>query len=340
MDINNLIMTTRIRLARNCDGIPFKLKDRSVFEAIAKSIVADNPHYFMLPASELPETMRNALFEQHLISKDFLANYEYGMLVTDKENKVSIMLGEEDHIRIQAITNEYDINNTYQTAKRIADRLETKFKIAKSKQLGYLTRCPTNLGSGMRVSVMIYLPALTLTGEIRKIFTSIKNTKITIRGVYGEGSNTSGCIYQISNQNSIFANDNDILNLLHTTVQKIAIAEMKLQQQIYKEDRDEINDKVMRAVGILTNAILISSAEATEHLVWIKLGLSLGILSSKNNRIIDDLFFITKPSTLLTQIQATKNLSRSADSSLSPRERDKIRASKIREVLRSAIIIV
>jgi protein arginine kinase len=192
----------------------------------------------------------------------------------------------------------------------------------------------------MRVSVMIYLPALTLTGEIRKIFASIKNTKITIRGVYGEGSNTSGCIYQISNQNSIFANDNDILNLLHTTVQKIAIAEMKLQQQIYKEDRDEINDKVMRAVGILTNAILISSAEATEHLVWIKLGLSLGILSSKNNRIIDDLFFITKPSTLLTQIQTTKNLSRSADSSLSPRERDKIRASKIREVLRSAIIIV
>lgn len=330
-DINDLIMTTRVRLARNCDGIPFKIKDHAFFESIAKNIVENNPHYFMLPASELPENMRNALFEQHLISKDFLANYEYGMLVTDKENKVSIMLGEEDHIRIQSITNEYDINNTYQTAKKIADQLESKFKIARNKQLGYITSCPTNLGSGMRASVMIYLPALTLTGEIKKIFANIKNTKITIRGVYGEGSNTSGCIYQISNQNSIFMGDTDILNLLHSAVQKIAIAEIKLQQKIYTEDRDTVNDHVMRAIGILTNAILLSSAEATEHLVWIKLGLSLGILSAKNNRIVDDLFFVTKPSTLLTQIQSTKKLS--------AQERDKIRATKIRETLRSAVII-
>jgi protein arginine kinase len=179
----------------------------------------------------------------------------------------------------------------------------------------------------MRASVMIYLPAMTLTGEIQKYLTALPD-KITVRGVYGEGSSSAGCIYQISNQNCIYMTDEEILDLVHSTVNKIAIAEFNLQQKLWRAEADEIADKVMRAWGILTNAVLLSSTETAEHLVWIKLGVCLGILSFKNNKIIDDLFFVTKPATLLA----------AAQNELSPAARDKLRAAQVKDRLLSSLI--
>jgi protein arginine kinase len=330
MNIDNLVLTTRIRLARNIDGIPFENHDKKLFEQIAESIKAKNPRYFSCPLSELDSTTQNGLFEQHIISKDFLNNTETGIIVTRNDNKISIMLGEEDHIRIQSIDSGLNLPAVYKIAKEIADKLPLDFRIAYDKDLGFLTKCPTNLGGGLRASVMIYLPALTLTGEIQKAFANINinGDKITIRGVYGEGSKSFGCIYQISNQNCLFLNDQEILSLVNSAVNKIASIEFNLQSRLFKETPDEIIDKIMRAWGILTNARLISNREAGEQLVWIKLGVCLKILAFKNDRIIDDLFFITKPATLITNARAI-------DCGLSVADRDKLRADQIREKLLS-----
>lgn len=322
MNFDNLIMTTRIRLARNIAGVPFNTKDRHFFQKIADSIVAHNPDMLVFNLEDLPE--RDSLFEQHLISAEFLQNTTAGILVIHQNNKISIMLGEEDHIRIQAITNRFNLLETYQAAKKIAGQLEQDFNIARDSRLGYLTKCPTNLGSGMRASVMIYLPALTLTKKITTVFNELDNNKLTIRGVYGENSDASGCIYQISNQNCIALTDQEILNMLVGKINELAAIELNLERELWQKSPDQIIDRVMRAWGLLTNAHLLTSQETVEQLVWIKLGVALKILAFKNDRVIDDLFFVTKPATLTTNSKL-KNADKIT--------RDRLRAASIREKL-------
>lgn len=322
MNLDNLIMTTRVRLARNIADVPFVMEDRDFFQNIANSITTQNLDFLSFNLVDLPE--RDSLFEQHLISSEFLKNTTSGVLVLHKNNNISIMLGEEDHIRIQAITNKFDLLGTYQTAKSIADQLEQDFDIAKDTTLGYLTKCPTNLGGGLRASVMIYLPALTITKKINEVFNKLDNNKITIRGVYGENSDSSGCIYQISNQNCITMPDAQVLAMINDIIMKIGAIELDMQRQLWHKSPDQIIDKVMRAWGILTNAHLLTSQEVVEQLVWIKLGVGLKILAFKNDHIIDDLFFVTKPATLKAsnKLVHTDQLSR-----------DKLRAANVREKL-------
>ncbi len=322
MNLDNLIMSTRIRLARNVAHVPFACQDRQFFTRIANSIIHYHPNLTAYNLDEL--AIRDSLFEQHLISADFLRNADYGILVTNPNNTINIMLGEEDHLRIQAISERFELWQNYKTAKSIADRLEDDFEIAKDPNLGYLTKCPTNLGGGLRASVMIYLPALTITKKILDIFKEINNKKITIRGVYGENSDASGCIYQISNQDCITMTDNAVIDMINRFVTRIATIELNLQRELWQKSPDKIIDKVMRAWGILTNAHMLSSNEVVEQLVWIKLGVGFKILSFRNNRIIDELFFLTKPATIITNhhLQNANQI-----------QRDKERAREVREKL-------
>lgn len=322
MNLDNLIMSTRIRLARNIAHVPFACQDHQFFTRIASSITRYRPDLTAYNLNEL--SIRDSLFEQHLISADFLNNVDYGILVTNQDNSINIMLGEEDHLRIQAISGHFELWQNYKIAKSIADRLEDDFEIAKDPSLGYLTKCPTNLGGGLRASVMIYLPALTITKKIIDVFKEVNNKKITIRGVYGENSDASGCIYQISNQDCITMTDNAIIDMISRFVTRIATIELNLQRELWQKSPDKIIDKVMRAWGILTNAHMLSSNEVVEQLVWIKLGIGFKILSFKNNRIIDELFFLTKPATIITNhhLQNANQI-----------QRDKERAKEVREKL-------
>ncbi len=322
MNLDNLIISTRIRLARNIAHIPFDYNKRDIYSNIATFITSQHNNLTAFNLDELP--IRDSLFEQHLISADFLHNANFGVFITNADNTLNIMLGEEDHIRIQAITNHYDLWQTYQIAKNIADNLETKFEIAKDSMLGYLTKCLTNLGGGIRASVMIYLPALTITKKITSVFTELDNQKITIRGAYGENSNATGCIYQISNQNCITMSDSEVISMLNSIITKLATTELNLQRELWQKSRDQIIDKVMRAWGTLTNAHLLTSDETIEQLAWLKLGINFKILSFRNNRIVDDLFFITKPATIATNhhIQKTNQT-----------QCDKKRAEQVREKL-------
>jgi protein arginine kinase len=326
MDLNNLVVSSRVRLARNLESVPFKTKVIGAFEPIANTIKAKNQGFVSTYVSQLKPEIANALFEQHLISSELLANKKNSMIVARNDNKIVVMLGEEDHIRIQSIQTGFDLDNAYTLTKKIADDIESSHKIATRKDFGYLTSCPTNLGSGMRASVMLFLPALTMKGEIEYIAEQLCNEHLTVRGVYGEGSAAGGYMYQISNQACVGMSSKKILDMVKDITMQIVKYETEIQAQIFKESPDEIIDNVMRAYGLLTNAYMISSQEAVENLAVLKLGSNLGIIKFKNQRILDDMFFIIQPQTLVATDYNAKAII----------ERDKIRAKRVRELLKSA----
>ena len=323
--IANLVVSTRIRLARNIEKLPFKTRQVDVFENVADTIKNNNKGLMSARISNLDKATATALFEQHLISRDILSNRANGLIVLndDKTSRVCVMLGEEDHIRIQVIHQGFNLAGTYEKAKKISTDIEKEHMIAKSKTLGYLTSCPTNLGTGMRASVMLFLPALTLTGQIQAVVARLSQMRVTVRGVYGEGSSATGYMYQISNQATLGLTEEQILKKVEQACTAVIDMENKLQQELLKTQGDVIVDQVMRSLGTLTHAHMISSEEATEKLAWLKLGDCLGIVKFKP-RSLDDLFFIIQPATLTTQERNASNIG----------VRDKLRAKKIAEVIR------
>lgn len=320
-DVAKVIVSSRVRLARNFVSLPFKTKKKDAFDHIK---IRDKDFMFTRVEDINPD-MARALFEQHLISKELLQNKINSCIVVRKDNKVCVMLGEEDHVRAQSIHAGMNLGVAFDEVKAIADGLEGEHDIAFDDEFGYLTSCPTNLGCGMRASVMMFLPALELSGKIGKI---VSGDRVTIRGVYGEGSEAGGSMYQISNQACLGLTEQEILNKVEDLATRVAIAELNEQQRLFARDPDYFVDKVMRSWGVLVNCLMLSSEEAVEYLAILKLGTCLGIINFKNNRILDDWFFIVQPATLTTQDNRASSV----------RERDKIRAQKLAEVLRASRI--
>jgi len=324
-NINKIIVSSRVRMARNLEGIPFKTKTRGAFDGVTGTIKARNRNFLSTKVTELSPDMARALFEQHLISKELLANKVNSLIVARNDNKVVIMLGEEDHIRIQSIQTGLDLKTAFESSKKIADDIALEHQIAHRREFGYLTSCPTNLGTGMRASVMMFLPALTLSRQMGHVAKQLSGNHITVRGVYGEGSDAGGYMYQISNQACFGMTEFQILEMVETVVLDIAKLELKTQAQMSKDAPDALIDNVMRAWGLLTNAYMISSAEAVENLAMLKLGACLEIIKFKNSRILDDLFFIIQPNTLATVDERAAGVI----------QRDKIRAERVAKELRA-----
>jgi len=328
MELNDLVVSSRVRLARNLEGVPFKTRVNGAFDGLAGTIKQRNARFVSTSVAQLQPDMAQALFEQHLISRELIDNKRNSVIVARNDNRVVVMLGEEDHVRIQCIQTGFDLDNAYMLAKKIADDIEADHKIAWRKDFGYLTSCPTNLGSGMRASVMVFLPALTITGQIHGIADQLSNQLFTVRGVYGEGSQAGGYMYQISNQACFNMTPTQILDRVKKITTQIAKMEMDTQATLYKQNQDAILDDVMRAWGLLTNAYMLSSDEAVQNIALLKLGSCLGIIKFKNNnsKILDDMFFIIQPNTLVTvDNRATAVI-----------ERDKIRAKRVKDLLLSS----
>lgn len=336
-DIAKVIVSSRVRLARNLDRVPFKTTVSDAFESVASSIKKHNSGFMSARIDQLDPKVATALFEQHLISRELLANKKNGMIVTkdaqtDKDAftttgnlRACIMLGEEDHIRIQFMTLGLNLKDAFVDAKRVADSIARDHKIAHSPELGYLTGCPTNLGTAMRASIMMFLPALTKSGQMQNIIRELRGMHITVRGVYGEGSEASGYMYQISNQACLGMAEEQILGTVEEVAMKLARIELELQTTMYKDNPDEITNQVMRSLGLLTHAHMISSDEAVELIAWLKFGDCLGIVRFKP-RILDDLFFVIQPATLSTQNEKASEVF----------TRDKMRAKKIAEILKTS----
>lgn len=324
---SEIVISSRIRLARNLAGFPFvgKANRRQQFDIIeacrdqiCNKRLADN--ILWVDLNQSPDIDRQLLVERHLISKHHAAAEEIprGVAIGGDET-FSVMINEEDHLRIQVLRSGMRLGEAYDQIDRIDDVLEEKLDFAFSRRFGYLTACPTNVGTGIRVSVMLHLPALKLTGEIDKVKRAARDMHLAVRGMYGEGSEALGDLYQISNQSTIGRNEHEILADFETTVVPQIIAyEQQARQALAAQRPAQLDDKIWRAWAVLTHARVLTTEETLQHLSHVRLGVHLGRLDRTDIRTVNELMLLTHPAHLqkITQQQMEPGPRRSARADL------------------------
>jgi len=304
--MSEIVISSRIRLARNIGGFPFlaraSRRQRQTLEArmrdtILGSQIATQMLYVDLDAA--PDIDRQLLVERHLISKPHaMAEGARGVAVAEDET-TAIMVNEEDHLRIQVLRSGLQLEEAWEQINEIDDKLEAKVDFAYHSRFGYLTACPTNVGTGIRVSVMLHLPALKLTGEIEKVFRAAKEMRLAVRGLYGEGTEATGDFYQISNQTTLGKSEGDIISEFKLQViPKIIDYEHHARRTLLNDRTVALDDKVCRALGLLRTARLLASDETLFLLSHLRMGVNLGRVKDIDVRTINELFLLTQPAHL------------------------------------------
>ncbi|MCU5746702.1 protein arginine kinase [Staphylococcus sp. SQ8-PEA] len=274
-----VIMSSRIRLARNLEGYVHPLMFPSEHEGhrIINEVQDALPDLELKRLDAMDQQSKHQLVAKHLISPELLKQPASGVMLNDDES-LSIMLNEEDHIRIQAISHDLELNQLFDKASVVDDQLDEQLDISYDEQLGYLTTCPTNIGTGMRASVMLHLPGLSIMKRMNRIAQTINRFGFTIRGIYGEGSQVFGHIYQVSNQLTLGKTEQDIIDSLTEVVQQIINEELQIRERLNHHNRAEAEDRIYRSLGILKYSRLISMEEASYRLSEVKLGIDLGYI--------------------------------------------------------------
>ncbi len=322
---HDVVLSSRIRLARNIKDYPFSpmLDETGAREIIEKvSLALDG--YTATDMSKKTPTERRSLVEKRLISPEFESSGTPHVLLTNDDMTHAVMVCEEDHLRIQSILSGLALREAFEQACEIDDRIDSSLTYAYDEKLGYLTHCPTNLGTGMRASVMMFLPALTQTKMLAGYASQLEKLGLTLRGMYGEGSQANAYIYQISNSITMGITEEETISKLEGVVNQLIASERKTREKMKAGDNDRICDKVMRALGIMRSAYMISSGEFLKLFADVMLGVHLGILNDVDQKVLGELFIGAMPATL------TLNSERD---SLSDSERDKLRASYIKAKL-------
>ena len=306
---NNIIISSRIRLARNIKEYPFykflnRENAREITEKVKNAIfngISNGDKYFQfIDMEKVSDLEKIAMIENHLISLDFLNNDLPKGLILENGKELSIMINEEDHIRIQSIEFGNNIEKAFKTANKIDDLIEEKIDYAFDEDFGYLTSCLTNVGTGMRASFMIHIPMLEKYNQINDIAQSISKFGMTIRGIYGEGSQALGGIYQISNQATLGKTEEELIANIKNITLQIIEKEKFLREKIKNESNIDLIDKIYRSYGILKNCKKISNDEALNHLSNIWLGMYYKILNkdlSKTN--IYNIMMMIQPANLI-----------------------------------------
>ncbi|WP_426348258.1 protein arginine kinase [Alloiococcus sp. CFN-8] len=329
------IISSRIRIARNLKNIsfPHKLNKEKAEEIIKKFEDAFYVNEYMkreYSTQRLWEEEENKLLsfqEKHLISPNLIRSREKSAFIINREETVSIMLNEEDHMRLQCINSGFDLREAYATADKIDTLLEDSLDYAFHEELGYLTSCPTNIGTGLRASVMIHLPALTINKEITQVLKALAQVGMTIRGLYGEGSGAEGNIYQISNQITLGLSEEEIIENLEAAIGQILQQENRARGYLLSNYKYDMEDKIFRSLAILESARVLKSKESLELLSNVRLGLELDLIKGIDNSIINGILVNSQPATLQYNIGRT----------LTDRERDVERAKFMRETLGNLI---
>ncbi|MCI8336668.1 MAG: protein arginine kinase [Peptococcaceae bacterium] len=283
---HNIVLSTRVRLARNIAGLPFPQRmteaERQELLAAVGRAMQNTPlgqkGYRFFRGEELTVAERELLLEKHLISPQFAGETgEVGILISDDESLV-IMIGEEDHVRIQSFLPGLQLSAALAGSNQVDDWLEQGLDWAFDDKIGYLTACPSNVGTGLRASVMVHLPALALTGRLEQIFAAMGKLGLTVRGIYGEGSESLGALYQISNQVTLGYREEEILARLETVINQIAAEEEKARQWLKEQQTVKLHDMIWRAYGTTSFARTLSLGEMMDCLSQLRLGVDLGIL--------------------------------------------------------------
>ena len=281
---DDIVVSTRIRLARNLSGMPFPARmnadqRRELNARVKKAITESNTPFAKtlkyIDMKNVPQTEIMAMVERHVISPEFAAGNEERAIILSDDESISIMIGEEDHIRIQVIMGGLQLEKAYDIAERLDTLLYDTLHFAFDKNLGFLTECPTNLGTGLRASVMLHLPVIESSGEISQLADSVGKIGFTVRGMYGEGSKPAASMYQVSNQITLGISEKNALDNLKIITQQLIDKERSERKNL---NRVKVEDTCFRALGILENARILSGEEMMNLLSRIKLGMSMGII--------------------------------------------------------------
>lgn len=327
---SDIVISTRIRLARNIKDFPFpkRLSQQGKHKIIEKvryaiensnsSIASD---FTFIDMSNLTPTQRVSLVERHLVSPEFVSDIEGRGLLVSKDESFCIMINEEDHIRLQVITKGLSIEQAYDIADKLDTLLDENLDFAFDQKLGYLTQCPTNLGTGMRASVMLHLPSLEKSRVISRISDNLSKLGLTIRGAYGEGTEPKGSMYQLSNQVTLGISEKSAIENLKNIALQLVYQEEQTRERLCKSI--DVRDSIARSLGILKTALVINHDEALELLSNVRLGIESGQFAEFSLETIDKLMRDVEPATLT--VNSGKNLS--------VQERDIERATLIRNIL-------
>ncbi len=330
---SDIVLSSRVRLARNLEKMQFPTVASN--EEAQKIVDVMKQHFgektfqdlgeleFLL-INELNPLEKRVLVEKHLISPQLAEDSAFGACLLSPNEEVSIMINEEDHIRIQCLFPGLQLNESLQMANSLDDWIEEKIDYAFDEKRGYLTSCPTNVGTGLRASVMMHLPALVLTQQMNRIVPAINQLGLVVRGIYGEGSEALGNIFQVSNQMTLGKSEKDIVQDLMSVVQQLITQERSAREALVKTSNIQLEDRVFRSYGLLAHSRVMETKEAAKCLSNVRLGIDLGYITDISRSILNELMILTQPGFLQQY----------AGGPLKPNERDVRRASLIRERMR------
>lgn len=324
-----IVLSTRVRIARNISGMIFPSRastsERRKALALVKAALkkCTGQKGVLISSTEVEGLDRDFLVERHLISPDFLKEQDGQGVFVSADESTSIMINEEDHLRIQALKSGCQLRQCYQEVSRLERELASLLRFEHDQQFGYLTSCPTNVGTGLRGSLLIHLPGMVLTRKIDSFIANVNKAGLAVRGFYGEGSDVAGNLFQISNQNSLGRSEEEILTGLEKAASQIIEEEESARNTIFKDARAEIEDKIWRSYGILSHARLLSSSEVMNLLSALRLGVGRNILEDVSLPIINEVLFLCQPA----------HLQKYFGKQMTPQERDVSRADLVRSKL-------
>jgi protein arginine kinase len=330
---SEIVISSRVRIARNLEHQPFPLlatnqQASDVMEQLTgvsqSGKLAAVGQFETIILSDLTELEKRVLVEKHLISPNLANDSRCGAVILSNNESVSIMINEEDHLRIQCLYPGFQIQEAWALASGIDDIFEEAADYAFDELRGYLTTCPTNVGTGIRASVMMHLPALVLTNQINRILSAVTQVGLAVRGLYGEGSEALGNLFQVSNQITLGQSEDEIIENLYGVARQIIEHEKAARTRLLQESRIRVEDRVKRSYGILSHAMIMDSKESAQRLSDVRLGADLGILEHVTPQMLNELLVMTQPGFL----QQTFNEKMNAE------QRDVRRAELIRKQLR------
>ncbi len=325
---SSIIISTRVRLARNLEKFPFpgwaKKSQKSDILSTCLNAVSNLPEMksgTSLTIEALEELEKQILMERRLISRELTGCKEGAGVCFSKDQSLSIMVNEEDHLRIQGVQEGFHFKALWESVSKLDSRLEEELDYAFSRELGYLTACPTNVGTGLRCSAMMHLPGLVLSNQMEKVVRAVNQLGIAVRGLFGEGSDASGSIFQISNQQTLGESEEDIIERLHNVLTSLLDQENNARLVLLEKEPAKLYDKIGRAYGVLKHGHLLSSAEAMKLLSLIRLAIDLKLLPGKYRRTMDRILIESQPG----------HIQYATGGKGTPHDRDEHRAKYIRE---------
>ncbi len=325
------VVSSRVRLARNLDDYRFpgwasEEENHAVWKQVSAIFDSLDEHFISWSMAKTPMLDKEILFERHLVSQELAQQDDSCGVFVSSDECMSVMVNEEDHIRIQSLQPGLNLHEAWRAADKMDDTLEAQLSYAFSPKLGYLTSCPSNVGTGMRASVMLHLPGLVLMEEMDPVINGISKIGLAVRGMWGEGTEAAGNMFQVSNQITLGRSEEEIISHLEQIVLELIDHENNARIRLMNERSLIVEDHVARAFGILSNARLLSSGEALNLLSTLRLGLDLGMINQFSRRELDTLFISIQPA----------HLQKLENKDLEPEERDVVRAEMLRNYMEDA----